>query len=224
MPKVFRLLCAGPDISADAFDREWRGSYCEAVALTPGLRGYVQLPATPKASPFGVTSPITAIDELWFADLDAAVDAISDARQGMGLGSSDPALLGQGSSRWLVAEENVVLDGPGTGQSKMLFLFHHRPDQTLQDGQEYWRTQHAELVPRSPGLARYVQSHVLPGNGADEVDGFDGVAELWFADYGQAEVFSASREFRIEQGEDIPKFCDVSRLQGFLAETPRVVV
>jgi len=222
--KVFRLLSAGSDISTDGFDREWRGRYSDGVASLDGLRGYVQLPATANVSPFGVSSPFTGIDELWFDELDAAIDAISDARWGEGPGSSDPALLGEGGSRWLVAQENVVVDGPETGRSKMLFLFHHRPDQTLQDCQSYWRTQHAKLVPGSPGLARYVQSHVLPGKGADEVDGFDGIAELWFPDLKQTEIFSASEEFRIEQGDDIPKFCDLGRLQGFLADAPRVVV
>ncbi len=46
--------------------------------------------------------------------------------------------------------------------------------------QDYWRTTHADLVRKLPGLRRYVQCHTLLGGYRKGEPAADGVAELWF--------------------------------------------
>jgi uncharacterized protein (TIGR02118 family) len=221
MIKAFHLLSKSNGTSAEEFNKRWEEEIAPAVAETPGLRGYKRLPESTVPSPAPVESPFDGIDELWFDDLEsfhAGREAIEKS-----LAEKANGLLDGDVTRWLAAEEHVIVDGPSSG-IKISFMLHHLPNQTLEECHQHWLTKHVPTVVGTPGLKRYVQSHVLVGEGADEPDGYDGVAEAWFDDVAGFEEFLGSEKFQVEQSQDMPNFVDATRLKGFFSGGEQKVV
>jgi len=44
---------------------------------------------------------------------------------------------------------------------KVVLFFKRKPGMPVEDFQKHWRTTHADIIVRLPGIRRYVQSHVL---------------------------------------------------------------
>ena len=65
---------------------------------------------------------------------------------------------------------------------KLVAFFKRRRGIDVETFQQHWRTTHASLVVRLPGLRRYVQNHTLPGGYHRREPVHDGVAEAWFDD------------------------------------------
>ncbi len=65
---------------------------------------------------------------------------------------------------------------------KMVIGFKRKPGMPVEDFQHHWRTVHAGIIARLPGLRRYVQSHVLPVSYRKSEPAFDAVAESTFDD------------------------------------------
>ena len=67
---------------------------------------------------------------------------------------------------------------------KQISFFKRKDGVSVEDFQNHWRTVHADLVVKLPGIRGYVQNHTLPSGYKSvhkkrEPD-FDGVAEVWF--------------------------------------------
>jgi len=75
--------------------------------------------------------------------------------------------------------------------------------------QTYWRTHHAEVVCRMPGIRRYVQSHTLLSGYGKRTPVCDGVAELWFDDTDALRRLAGSTELHDTQA-DHAQFMDLS--------------
>jgi uncharacterized protein (TIGR02118 family) len=93
---------------------------------------------------------------------------------------------------------------------KVVFLVKRRPDLSVADFQEHWRTRYAPLMAKTPGLRRYVQSHALPQGYSKGELLFDGIQELWFDTEEAFEGAEGSEEFAAalqSEGE----FLDTSR-------------
>lgn len=65
---------------------------------------------------------------------------------------------------------------------KLVSVINRRDGMPVPEFQAYWRTTHADLVLRLPGLRRYVQSHTLVSGYRKQAPAADGIAELWFDD------------------------------------------
>ena len=63
---------------------------------------------------------------------------------------------------------------------KQISFFKRKAGVSVDDFQLHWRTVHADLVRRLPGLRRYVQNHTLASGYARHEPDYDGVAEAWF--------------------------------------------
>jgi uncharacterized protein (TIGR02118 family) len=63
---------------------------------------------------------------------------------------------------------------------KQISFFKRKAGVSVDDFQVHWRTLHADLVRRLPGLRRYVQNHTLASGYARHEPDYDGVAEAWF--------------------------------------------
>ncbi len=63
---------------------------------------------------------------------------------------------------------------------KVMFVVYENPDIPREKALEYWRTEHAAIVAKVPGVTRYVQSHAVAAP-AEPIP-FLGIAELCFAD------------------------------------------
>jgi uncharacterized protein (TIGR02118 family) len=64
---------------------------------------------------------------------------------------------------------------------KTITLLQRRTDLSRSEFHQYWRTVHAPLVLRVPGVLRYVQSRPVEAPGPFVGD-IDGVAEVWYED------------------------------------------
>lgn len=63
---------------------------------------------------------------------------------------------------------------------KIVVFFKRKSGMSVEDFQHYWRTTHAGIVTKMPGVRRYVQSHTLLSGYRKGEPAYDGVAELWF--------------------------------------------
>jgi len=67
---------------------------------------------------------------------------------------------------------------------KAITYIKRKPGLSVEAFQEYWRTRHAEVVVKMPGILGYVQSHARPSGYAKGELPYDGIAEMWFDDTG----------------------------------------
>lgn len=101
---------------------------------------------------------------------------------------------------------------------KAIYFFHRRPDLTVEDFQEYWRTTHADLVRQVPEIQRYVQCHtLLSGYGRPSPPVLDGVEEISFES--TADLSSAmERPGGKVAMADLANFVDTNRVRRIVAE------
>ena len=77
---------------------------------------------------------------------------------------------------------------------KVVAIVKRKPGMTVDAFQEHWRTRHADVVAKLPGLRRYVQSHTLPSGYRTGEPAWDGIAELWFDDTDALRALRGSAE------------------------------
>jgi uncharacterized protein (TIGR02118 family) len=77
---------------------------------------------------------------------------------------------------------------------KVVALVKRQPGMTVDAFQEHWRTRHADVVARLPGLRRYVQSHTLLSGYRKGEPVWDGIAELSFDDTDALRALRGSAE------------------------------
>jgi uncharacterized protein (TIGR02118 family) len=100
---------------------------------------------------------------------------------------------------------------------KAIHFVKRKPGMGLDEFGQYWRTRHAELVSRLPGLRRYVQCHTIRSGYSKGEPVFDGVAELWFDDVEAMRRLSGAPE-AIAADADRAVFIDGSKGGSILTE------
>jgi len=226
MIKIFYLIPKRPDISDEQFHRHWREVHAQFALRITGLRRYVQSHRI-KHGGFGLSCPYEGVAEVWFDSLEAARQMQQSREYREGAFADEPNFIDTSRLAWIATQENVVLDGPAMAKDtpgvKALFFPKRKPALSVADFQTYWRTKHGPIVPKTPGLRRYVQCHVLSETYQGSVPTYDGVAELWWPDLTSLEKAALSPEFRVEQLNDARQFVDADHLEGFVAEENRVI-
>lgn len=93
---------------------------------------------------------------------------------------------------------------------KSMHFLKRKPGLTVERFQEYWRTTHADLIKRIPGLRKYTQCHTLLSGYRKGEPAYDGVAEIWYDDVETMRRIADLPESRaaLADGED---FLDVSK-------------
>jgi uncharacterized protein (TIGR02118 family) len=230
--KVFLLANRRSGVELGSFENVWMTPTAPSVA---GLRRHVrshqrhtrdsEARSTTEWA-FGSAFPYDGIAELWFDDFGAWRSAEAGVRGFFDAEMREVVDLDR--MKTMVAEENVVVAGPGlqhdTPAVKALFFPSRKPGMSVPDFQEYWRTKHADIVPNTPKLMRYVQSHMVPEMYEDASQPYsDGVAELWWATEEDVHEGLTSDAFQKEQPEDASHFVDPNKLVGVLTEEARIV-
>ncbi len=100
---------------------------------------------------------------------------------------------------------------------KMVIFFKRMPGMPVEAFQAYWRTTHAGIIVRLPGIRRYVQSHVLPSSYRKAEPVFDAVAESSFDDTQAMKLLSGSPEYA-EVLADEPNFIDRSTMRSIITD------
>jgi uncharacterized protein (TIGR02118 family) len=81
-------------------------------------------------------------------------------------------------------------------------LLKRRQDLSGDEFQQYWRSRHADVIAKLPGVRRYVQSHPLLDICGDDDPVYDGVAELWADDSQAFRVIGASDAYIAVQADE----------------------
>ena len=100
---------------------------------------------------------------------------------------------------------------------KLVGYFKRRADLEVEPFQEYWRTRHAELVSRLPGVRRYVQSHTLLAGYRKGEPPWDGTGEVWFDDTDAIRALHGTRALRAVR-EDEARFIDRSTIRTLVTD------
>jgi uncharacterized protein (TIGR02118 family) len=95
---------------------------------------------------------------------------------------------------------------------KVVIIFRRRPGMSVADFREHWRSRHAPIIARLPGLRRYVQNTPV-----DAAPPFDAVAESSFDDT-QAMKDLARAPVYAEVLADEPRFIDRASLASLVTE------
>jgi uncharacterized protein (TIGR02118 family) len=109
--------------------------------------------------------------------------------------------------------------GPDDDRAVVLtYLVKRRPDLSFDAFMSHYRERHAPLARvHHPGIARYVQNFLPPGEGL-----VDAISELWFRSEREArERFYRDDESRAVIGEDVRRFIDLRSGAAFAARPVR---
>jgi len=121
---------------------------------------------------------------------------------------------------------------------KLVFCLTRLPHLSREEFQRYWREQHATLVRSHAAtlrIQRYVQTHSLPADDALNValrasrggpEGYDGVAELWWASAEDLAAATGSPEGQrasLALLEDEKRFIDLARSPLWVARENLVI-
>jgi uncharacterized protein (TIGR02118 family) len=209
MIKLFALIPKREDISLAQFHEHWRTTHKDHALNMRKLRRYVQghrLEEEPEGFPPAPfegfdAAPYPGVAEAWFDDLATAAGMGEDPDYVQGAQLDEPNFMDMDRLDFVIAEENVVIEGPKVEQEapavKALLLLRRRADMTSEEFRRRWHDGHAPLAAQIPGLTRYVQAHAAPETyQPDATPPFDGVAELTWVDLDACERAWASPQMR----------------------------
>lgn len=227
MIKGFALLRQKPSITSAAFHRHWREVHAPLVTRIRAIKRYVQSHRILHPVPGFLGGPFEGIAEAWMEQL-ADLTGIGENPEYLDGAKPDEAnFISVTGPTFLATREQVIVAGPtiekDTRLVKGLFLLKRRPGMSPEEFQDYWLHKHAPLVPREPGLVRYVQCHYVLEGYADGDPAYDGVAELWWRTPAAFDRYWNSDALREELAADPPQFMDVDASFGMLAVENRVI-
>lgn len=81
-------------------------------------------------------------------------------------------------------------------------LLKRRQDLSGEEFQQYWRSRHADVIAKLPGVERYVQSHPLLDIYEAADPPYDGIAELWANDSQAFRVIGGSEAYAAVQADE----------------------
>ncbi|HXD43239.1 MAG TPA: EthD family reductase [Ramlibacter sp.] len=100
---------------------------------------------------------------------------------------------------------------------KIIIFFKRKPGMSVEDFQKYWRTNHAGLVVKLPGIRRYKQSHVLASAYRKGEPVYDGVAESWFDSTEAMKELSKTPEYATVLADE-PNFIDRASMKSIITD------
>lgn len=100
---------------------------------------------------------------------------------------------------------------------KAVIFFKRRPDMALEAFHRHWRTQHAGIISRLPGLRGYVQNYPVPSESLLDKAAYDAIAESSFDDTAAMKALARSPEYA-EVLADEPGFIDRASMGTVITE------
>jgi len=239
MYKVVWVARFREGIERDEARRHWTEVHGRLGARVPGIGRYVQSHVRSALGPVGVSDARTEFDGYsccWYRDREAFERSLRTP-EWAAVGADSPNLFDD--SRWegwsASLDSRTIIDG-GEAPFKTVWFVRFKPDaradpQRSREAHEYWIAKHGgHFGVRVPGIARYVQNHVISAidgegeNGRIAMD-FDGFSECWFEDRAAFELTMSSPEWE-RMNEDADELFEldyiVPRMSAVLDE--RVIV
>ena len=196
MVKVLTFLSRKAGMPVEEFQAYWRTRHPDVVTRLPGIRRYVQSHVLPAMYAKG--EPLhDGIAEVWAEDTDA-LRAMTRSPVHAELVADEARFIDRARMGFIVTEDHVVTDGPVPGDAvKAVELLSRKPGLAVEAFQDHWRSAHAALAARIPGLRRYVVSATrAAAYGAGRSPAYDGAALLWFDSMDALRAAGASAEYR----------------------------
>jgi uncharacterized protein (TIGR02118 family) len=100
---------------------------------------------------------------------------------------------------------------------KIVIFFKRKPGMSVEDFQKHWRTVHADIIVRLPGIRRYVQSHVLASGYRKGEPVYDGVAESYFDDTQAMKALAKTPEYAAVLADE-PNFLDRASMGSIITD------
>ena len=100
---------------------------------------------------------------------------------------------------------------------KIVIFFKRRSGMTVEDFQKHWRTTHAGIIVKLPGIRRYIQSHVLPSAYRKGEPVYDAVAESYFDDTQAMKALAKLPEYAAVLADE-PNFIDRTTMASIIAD------
>jgi uncharacterized protein (TIGR02118 family) len=245
MIKLVYVIARRPEMSHAAFADYWLNRHGPLVAKhARALRAkkYVQShlfdhPANEGMRAVrGMRAPCDGITEVWWdslEDFQAAYATEAGATAGAELAADEAKFIDFTGSSVFLTQEHEIFDrtggaGPGPDALKVTYLLTHRSDLNQAACHETWLKDHGPLVKSFAEplrMARYVQSHTIPGlgDGAPTPRGFepalDGITEVWVNSQADLEASGATEAGRLGGAalvEDERRFVQMDASRCFL--------
>jgi uncharacterized protein (TIGR02118 family) len=193
MVKVLTFIKRKAGMPVEEFQHYWRTRHPDAVTKLPGIRRYVQSHVLPSAYAKG--EPVhDGIAEVWADDTDA-LRAMTKSPAHPALIADEERFIDRARMGILVTEDEVAKDG--SGEVKGVEFFTRKPGMSVEDFQRHWRTTHAALATKIPGVGRYVISATRPSAYAGgRTPPYDGAALMWFESADALKTAGGSAEYK----------------------------
>jgi hypothetical protein len=105
---------------------------------------------------------------------------------------------------------------------KAMFLIRFRDDVPWPDVSRHWRTSHAQIALKVPGIQRYIQNHFTGPVDADLAAGglgYQGIVECWYDDLKTFELSTTCDEWPTLRADEASVFQSHLFQGGFVEET-----
>ena len=99
----------------------------------------------------------------------------------------------------------------------MVIFFKRKSGMPVEAFQEHWRTTHADIIARLPGIRRYVQNHPLASAYRKGEPAFDAVAESSFDDTEAMKTLARTPEYAAVLADE-PNFIEPSTMGSIITE------
>lgn len=226
MVKVFALIPRRPDISDEHFHRHWSTTHADHAKRITTLQRYVQSHRIDPGVEGLYDAIYEGIAEVWFTDLATAAGMGEDPNYVDYAHADEPNFIDLDRLAFIMTAEQVVREGPPTGQddpgTKAMLLLRHRAGLGPEPFAEQLLAIGPAIAAAAPTASRIVICTTLPETYAAEArPAFDAVVELWFA---STETFkeawsTAGDAIRVAVGDLIASDDSAS----FLADELRVI-
>lgn len=245
MIKLVYVIARRPEMSHAAYADYWLNRHGPLVAKHAGAlraKRYVQShlfdhPANEGMRAVrGMRAACDGITEVWWdslEDFQAAYATEAGAAAGAELAEDEAKFIDFTGSTVFLTQEHEIFDrtggaGPGPDALKVTYLLKRRNDLSQAACHETWLKDHGPLVKSFAEplkMAKYVQSHTIPGLGGDAPNprgfepGLDGITEVWVNSLADLEGGGATEEGRrgaMALVEDERRFVQMDASRCFL--------
>lgn len=100
---------------------------------------------------------------------------------------------------------------------KIVIFFKRKPGMSVEAFQQHWRTTHADIIVKLPGIRRYVQNHVLASAYRKGEPAFDAVAESTFDDTQAMKALARSPDYAKVLADE-PNFIDGATMDSIITD------
>jgi hypothetical protein len=228
---VIKLICfvtRRPSLAVDEFHDRWRSEHAPTVVAHPATQGRLvryELNRR-KARDYERTDvPYDGVAVQHYSSFDDFMTMLADPDYAA-LMEAESDLIDLSSSLVIFTEpEHVVIEGPSPRQDGLTKLFaalHRRPDTTVEEFREHWRTKHAAVNRDTATIARHILRYEQ--NVALDNSEFDGVTIQWFESAREFFAMATEPEQATVVEPDERELLDQSSLRWILTEAEHVVI